>query len=134
MSLLEVLQLIGYSLGAMLPIWMGYLLFQSSACADSTAVAGLLVHGAGMRKSDRHIAQSFRSDWALGKWRRELANTVAVISITVVIRWCFMCTFILGQRARPLITLSACEPGSHTFRVCFFWWSYRGFGPAPTSR
>jgi signal transduction histidine kinase len=28
MSLLEVLQLIGYSLGALLPLWMGYLLFR----------------------------------------------------------------------------------------------------------
>jgi hypothetical protein len=28
MSLLEALQLIGHSLGAMLPIWMGYLLFK----------------------------------------------------------------------------------------------------------
>ena len=28
MSLLEALQLIGYSLGAVLPIWMGYLLFR----------------------------------------------------------------------------------------------------------
>jgi len=28
MTLLEALQLIGYSLGAMLPIWMGYLLFR----------------------------------------------------------------------------------------------------------
>src|SRR5438477_7991694 len=28
MTLLEALQLIGYSLGAMLPLWMGYLLFR----------------------------------------------------------------------------------------------------------
>ena len=28
MSLLEALQLIGYSLGAVLPLWMGYLLFK----------------------------------------------------------------------------------------------------------
>ena len=28
MSLLEALQLIGYSLGALLPLWMGYLLFR----------------------------------------------------------------------------------------------------------
>ena len=28
MSLLETLQLIGYSLGALLPLWMGYLLFR----------------------------------------------------------------------------------------------------------
>jgi len=28
MTLLEALQLIGYSLGAMLPLWMGYLLFK----------------------------------------------------------------------------------------------------------
>ena len=28
MTLLEALQLIGYSLGAVLPLWMGYLLFR----------------------------------------------------------------------------------------------------------
>ena len=43
MSLLEALQLIGYSLGAVLPLWMGYLLFKQRLGFESLRIMWALL-------------------------------------------------------------------------------------------
>lgn len=86
MSLLEALQLIGYSLGAVLPIWMGYLLFrkrlgvvpiQHLLLALGVCMVGW--HGGNLVVTLRSLfgVQHAQWDFAL-----RLANTAAVISIT----------------------------------------------------
>ncbi|MFN2577268.1 MAG: PAS domain-containing sensor histidine kinase [Pyrinomonadaceae bacterium] len=87
MTLLEALQLIGYSLGAMLPLWMGYLLFKQRL--GVVAIQRLLL-GLGLCMIGWHagnLVVTLRSLFALdaANWSTVLrvANTVAVISITV---------------------------------------------------
>lgn len=87
MSLLEALQLIGYSLGAMLPIWMGYLLFKQRL--GVVPIQRLLL-GLGLCMVGWHAGNlivTLRSLFGLDVTRWEtvlrLANTIAVISITV---------------------------------------------------
>src|SRR5437870_6731630 len=87
MTLLEALQLIGYSLGAMLPLWMGYLLFKQRL--GVVRIQGLLL-GLGLCMVGWHAGNliiSLRSMLGLDSaaWATLLraANTVAVISITV---------------------------------------------------
>jgi signal transduction histidine kinase len=87
MSLLEALQLIGYSLGAMLPIWMGYLLFKQRL--GVVPIQRLLL-GLGMCMVGWHAGNlivTLRSLFGLdvARWETVLrsANTIAVISITV---------------------------------------------------
>jgi signal transduction histidine kinase len=87
MSLLEGLQLIGYSLGALLPIWMGYLLFKGRL--GSVPIQRLLL-GLGVCMVGWHAGNlivTLRSLFALdvSRWETVLrvANTTAVISITV---------------------------------------------------
>ena len=86
MTLLEALQLIGYSLGAVLPIWMGYLLFrkrlgvvpiQHLLLALGVCMVGW--HGGNLIVTLRSLfgVQHAQWDFAL-----RLANTIAVISIT----------------------------------------------------
>ncbi len=86
MSLLEVLQLIGYSLGAVLPIWMGYLLFrkrlgvvpiQHLLLALGVCMVGW--HGGNLVVTLRSLFGVEHARWDLGL---RLANTIAVISIT----------------------------------------------------
>src|SRR3989440_8906410 len=87
MTLLEALQLIGYSLGAMLPLWMGYLLFKQrlGVVAIQRLLLGLGVCMIGWHAGNLVVA--LRSLLALdaAHWGPVLrsANTVAVISITV---------------------------------------------------
>lgn len=87
MSLLEALQLIGYSLGAMLPIWMGYLLFKQrlGVVPIQRLLLGLGVCMVGWHAGN--LIVTLRSLFGLDVTRWEtvlrLANTAAVISITV---------------------------------------------------
>jgi len=86
MSLLEALQLIGYSLGAMLPIWMGYLLFrkrlgvvpiQHLFLGLGACMAGW--HGGNLVVTLRSLFGVDHAQWDIAL---RLANTIAVISIT----------------------------------------------------
>src|SRR5262252_2559874 len=87
MSLLEALQLIGYSLGALLPIWMGFLLFKGrlGAVAIQRLLLGLGVCMVGWHAGN--LVVTLRSLFGLdaARWGDVLrvANTIAVISITV---------------------------------------------------
>jgi signal transduction histidine kinase len=86
MSLLEALQLIGYSLGAVLPIWMGYLLFrkrlgvvpiQHLLLALGVCMVGW--HGGNLVVTLRSLFGVPHAQW---DFALRLANTIAVISIT----------------------------------------------------
>jgi signal transduction histidine kinase len=86
MSLLEALQLIGYSLGAMLPLWMGYLLFKQRL--GVVPIQRLLL-GLGLCMVGWHagnlvvtLRSLFEVDHAQWDVALRLANTVAVVSIT----------------------------------------------------
>src|SRR5256886_12219592 len=87
MTLLEALQLIGYSLGAMLPLWMGYLLFKQrlGVVAIQRLLLGLGVCMIGWHAGN--LVVTLRSLFGLDppQWDSvlRLANSVAVISITV---------------------------------------------------
>lgn len=87
MSLLEGLQLIGYSLGAMLPIWMGYLLFKQrlGVVPIQRLLLGLGVCMVGWHAGN--LVVTLRSLFGLdvAHWQTVLrvANTIAVVSITV---------------------------------------------------
>jgi signal transduction histidine kinase len=87
MSLLEALQLIGHSLGAMLPIWMGYLLFKQrlGVVPIQRLLLGLGVCMVGWHAGN--LIVTLRSLFGLDvtRWETVLrsANTIAVISITV---------------------------------------------------
>jgi signal transduction histidine kinase len=87
MTLLEALQLIGYSLGAVLPLWMGYLLFKQRL--GLVPIQRLLLslglcmvgwHGGNLVVTLRSLLALDAVRWSLAL---RLANTVAVISITV---------------------------------------------------
>src|SRR5262245_38167956 len=87
MSLLEALQLIGYSLGALLPIWMGFLLFKGRL---GTVPIQRLLLGLGACMVGWHagnLVVTLRSMFGLdvARWGNvvRVANTTAVISITV---------------------------------------------------
>src|SRR2546427_4124381 len=86
MTLLEALQLIGYSLGAMLPLWMGYLLFKQRL--GLVPIQRLLLclglcmigwHAGNLVVTLRSLFGLDHAEWATVL---RLANTVAVISIT----------------------------------------------------
>src|SRR5437870_3712642 len=86
MTLLEALQLIGYSLGAVLPLWMGYLLFRQRL--GVVAIQRLLL-GLGLCMVGWHAGNpvvTLRSLLGLdaGSWSiaLKLANTIAIVSIT----------------------------------------------------
>ncbi len=87
MTLLEALQLIGYSLGAVLPLWMGYLLFKQrlGVVPIQRLLLGLGLcmvgwHAGNLVVTLRSLLGLDSAAWA-GVLR--LANTVAVVSITV---------------------------------------------------
>ena len=86
MTLLEALQLIGYSLGAVLPIWMGYLLFRQRL--GVVPIQRLLLclglcmvgwHGGNLVVTLRSLFGVQHTQWDTAL---RLANTAAVISIT----------------------------------------------------
>src|SRR2546427_10493618 len=87
MTLLEALQLIGYSLGAVLPIWMGYLLFRKrlGVVPIQHLLLGLGVcmvgwHGGNLVVTLRSLFGVEHAQWNVPLL---LANTIAVISITL---------------------------------------------------
>jgi signal transduction histidine kinase len=86
-SLLEALQLIGYSLGAVLPLGMGYLLFkQRHALAPvHRMLLGLAVCMAGWHASNLVVTLRGLLGLGITQWANVLrtADSVAVISITV---------------------------------------------------
>src|ERR1041385_112906 len=86
MTLLEALQLIGYSLGAVLPVWMGYLLFRKRL--GVVPIQHLLLalgvgmfgwHGGNLVVTLRSLFGVEHAQWDTAL---RLANTAAVISIT----------------------------------------------------
>jgi signal transduction histidine kinase len=86
MTLLEALQLIGYSLGAMLPLWMGYLLFKQrlGVVPIQRLLLGLGLcmvgwHAGNLVVTLRSLFGVAHAQWDLPL---RLANTVAVVSIT----------------------------------------------------
>jgi signal transduction histidine kinase len=87
MSLLEALQLIGYSLGAVLPLWMGYLLFKQRL--GLVPIQRLLL-SLGLCMVGWHAGNlviTLRSSLGLDVTRwvtvLQIANTVSVVSITL---------------------------------------------------
>src|SRR6185369_482226 len=87
MSLLEVLQLIGYSLGALLPLWMGYLLFKQrlGAVPIQRLLLGLGACMIGWHAGNLLVTLRSLLGGNVPRWDvpLRLANTIAVISITV---------------------------------------------------
>src|ERR1041385_70884 len=86
MTLLEALQLIGYSLGAVLPLWMGYLLFKQrlGVVSIQKLLLGLGICMVGWHAGNLVI--TLRSLLGVtARWDLLLrsANTIAVVSITV---------------------------------------------------
>jgi signal transduction histidine kinase len=87
MSLLEVLQLIGYSLGAVLPLWLGYVLLRQRAGFVTVerlllALAACMVgwHGGNLIVTLRSLLGLPHADWIVPL---RIANTIAVVSITL---------------------------------------------------
>ena len=87
MSLLETLQLIGYSLGAVLPLWLGYVLLRQRVglvtierllLALATCMVGW--HGGNLIVTLRSLLGLPHAQWIVPL---RLANTIAVISITL---------------------------------------------------
>lgn len=87
MTLLEALQLIGYSLGAVLPLWMGYLLFKQRL--GMVPIQRLLLslgwcmaawHASNLVITLRSLLGLDLERWVIVL---RLANTIAVVSITV---------------------------------------------------
>ena len=87
MTLLEALQLIGYSLGAVLPLWMGYLLFKQrlGVVPIQRLLLGLGVCMVGWHAGNLVITLRSLLGLDVARWApiMRIANAVAVISITV---------------------------------------------------
>lgn len=87
MTLLEALQLIGYSLGAVLPLWMGYLLFKQrlGLVPIQRLLLSLGFCMAGWHAGNLVITLRSMLGLDVTRWVfvLQLANTIAVISITV---------------------------------------------------
>jgi signal transduction histidine kinase len=85
-SLLEALQLIGYSLGAVLPLWMGYLLYRQrlGVVPIQRLLLGLGLcmvgwHAGNLVVTLRSLLGVNATSWSIPL---KLANTIAVISIS----------------------------------------------------
>lgn len=87
MTLLEALQLIGYSLGAVLPIWMGYLLFKQrlGVVPIQRLLLGLGICMVGWHAGNLIVTLRSLLGLDVARWDLALrsANSIAVISITV---------------------------------------------------
>lgn len=87
MSLLEALQLIGYSLGAVLPLWMGYLLFRQrlGVVPIHRLLLGLGLCMVGWHAGNLIVTLRSLLGLEVARWYLVLrvANSIAVISITV---------------------------------------------------
>jgi signal transduction histidine kinase len=86
MSLLEALQLIGYSLGAVLPLWMGYLLFRQrlGVVPIHRLLLGLGLCMVGWHAGNLIVTLRSLLGLDVARWYLVLrvANSIAVISIT----------------------------------------------------
>lgn len=87
MSLLEALQLIGYSLGAMLPLWLGYVLLRQRVGLVTVerlllALAACMIgwHGGNLVVTLRSLLGLPHAEWIV---TLRIANTIALISITL---------------------------------------------------
>lgn len=87
MSLLEALQLIGYSLGAVLPLWLGYVLLRQRVGLVTVerlllVLAGCMIgwHGGNLIVTLRSLLGLPHAEWIIPL---RVANTIAVISITL---------------------------------------------------
>ena len=87
MSLLETLQLIGYSLGAVLPLWLAYVLLRQRVGLVTVerlllALAACMVgwHGGNLVVTLRSLLALPHADWIIPL---RIANTIALISITL---------------------------------------------------
>jgi signal transduction histidine kinase len=87
MSLLEALQLIGYSLGAVLPLWLGYVLLRQRVGLVTVerlllVLAGCMIgwHGGNLIVTLRSLLGLPHADWIVPL---RVANTIALISITL---------------------------------------------------
>jgi len=87
MSLLETLQLIGYSLGAVLPLWLAYVLLRQRVGLVTVerqllALAACMVgwHGGNLIVTLRSLLGLPHAEWIISL---RVANTVALISITL---------------------------------------------------
>jgi signal transduction histidine kinase len=87
MSLLETLQLIGYSLGAVLPLWLAYVLLRQRVGLVTVerlllALAACMVgwHGGNLVVTLRSLLGLPHAEWI---YPLRIANTIALISITV---------------------------------------------------
>lgn len=87
MSLLEALQLIGYSLGAVLPLWLAYVLLRQRSGLVTVerlllALAACMVgwHGGNLMVTLRSLLGLPHAEWIVPL---RIANTIALISITV---------------------------------------------------
>ena len=108
MTLLEALQLIGYSLGAVLPLWMGYLLLKQRL--GMVPIQRLLLSlgwcMAGWHASNLVITLHSLLGLDVARWSGVLraANSIAVISITVCYSLLLHVHIHLwaGARSRPL--------------------------------
>lgn len=87
MSLLEALQLIGYSLGAVLPLWLAYVLLRQRVGLVTVerlllALAACMVgwHGGNLVVTLRSLLGLPHADWIV---LLRVANTIALISITL---------------------------------------------------
>ena len=87
MSLLETLQLIGYSLGAVLPLWLAYVLLRQRVGLVTVerlllALAACMVgwHGGNLIVTLRSLLALSHADWIIPL---RIANTIALISITL---------------------------------------------------
>src|SRR2546426_10966045 len=87
MTLLEALQLIGYSLGVVLPLWMGYLLFKQrlGVVPIQRLLLGLGLCMVGWHAGNLVITLRSLLGLDVAAWATvfRVANTVAVVSITV---------------------------------------------------
>ncbi|HKR60009.1 MAG TPA: ATP-binding protein [Pyrinomonadaceae bacterium] len=87
MSLLEALQLIGYSLGAVLPLWMGYLLFKQrlGVVQIQRLLLGLGICMVGWHAGNLVVTLRSLLGLEVARWDSVLraANSIAVISITI---------------------------------------------------
>src|SRR5262249_56698075 len=87
MSLLEALQLIGYSIGAVLPLWMGYLLYKQrlGVVRIQRLLLSLGLCMIGWHAGNLIVTLRSLLEADVARWQPALrvANTVAVISITV---------------------------------------------------
>ncbi len=87
MSLLETLQLIGYSLGAVLPLWLAYVLLRQRVGLVTVerlllALAACMVgwHGGNLIVTLRSLLALPHADWIIPL---RISNTIALISITL---------------------------------------------------